>query len=190
MKIDTGGALEIEASAVRMLGLSVLGLVMTALSAVLALHVVPGVARGGLVEFCGWAGMVFFAACSAGILWRTLTAHGPVVTITPEGIRDTRVAAELIPWRAVDSIKVWESQGQRVLVLAVDPTVEQSLTLTRIARWSRGANRCLGADGLCITAQGLKLGFDDLLQASLSHARARHSHTAAALADLPDRPRW
>jgi len=190
MTIDTGRSLEIEASAVRMFGLAVLGVVMMAASAALALHVVSGPRPGSLAEFGCYAGMVFFGACTALILWRAFATRGPVVTITPEGIRDTRVAAELIPWRAVDGIKVWESNGQRVLVLAVDPAVEARLTLTRIARWTRSINRGLGADGLCITAQGLKLGFDDLVAASLSHARARHARAATAPPDLPDRPRW
>lgn len=188
MTSDTGGSLAIEASAARMFGLAALGAVMTALSAAAALHVFAGVRHGGVVEFAGWVGMVLFAACTVLGLWRAFTFRGPVVTITPEGIRDIRVAAEIIPWDAVSSIKVWESHGQRVLVLAVDPAVEEGLTLTRIARWTRGANRVLDADGLCITAQGLKLGFDAILAATLSHARCRRAPPPAAAAP-PDRPR-
>jgi hypothetical protein len=81
-----------------------------------------------------------------------LSVSGPVVTVTPEGIRDTRVAAEVIPWSAITGISTWQYRGQKIMVLAVDPATESGLTLTRIARWSRGANRALGADGLCIAA--------------------------------------
>jgi hypothetical protein len=87
------------------------------------------------------------------LLWRAFTTHGAVVAITPEGIRDGRVAAELIAWSAVSDIAIWENRAQPVMVLAVDPAVEAGLTLTRVARWTRGANRALGADGLCVTAQ-------------------------------------
>ena len=105
--------------------------------------------------------------------------RGPVITITQEGIRDRRVAAELIPWSAVRGIKIWEYRGQRVMVFAVDPTVETGLDLTRTVRWTRDANRSLGADGLCVTAQGLKIGFDDLLETTVAYARAWQSGAAA-----------
>jgi hypothetical protein len=46
---------------------------------------------------------------------------------------------------------------------AIDPAVERKLTLTRMARWSRGPNRALGADGLCIATTGLKIDYPALL---------------------------
>lgn len=178
-KIDTSRAVEIKASPVRMLGLAVLGLGMTALAAAVAADAIP-VPPGSLAEFGGYAGTAFFGACTVLLLWRAFTARGPVVTITREGIRDVRVAAEVIPWGAVNDVKIWESNGQRVMVLAVDPAIEDWLGLTRIARWTRGANRALGADGLCITAQGLKMGFDELLSTSLAYARAWQAGAAPA----------
>jgi hypothetical protein len=187
MMIDTRRAVEIEASPVRMLGFVVIGILMTAVSAAIALRALPNVAPGSLAEFYGRAGTVFFAGCTVVILWRALTMRGPVVTITHEGIRDRRVAAEIIPWSAVSDIGVWEYRGQRVMVLAVDPTVEAGLNLTRIARWTRGANRALG---LCVTALGLKVGFDELLETSSAYARAwksgapRKDSTPAALRDF------
>jgi hypothetical protein len=180
MMIDTPGAVEIEASLVRMLGLAALGLVATALSAATALHAFPNVAPGSLVEFYARAATVFCAACTVLILWRALTMRGPVVTITHEGIRDRRVAAEVIPWSAVKGINIWEHRGQRIMVLAVDLTVEAGLNLTRTARWTRNANRSLGADGLCVTAQGLKIGFDELLETAVAYARAWQSGAATA----------
>jgi hypothetical protein len=180
MTIDTRGAAEIEPSLVRMLSLAALGLILTAVLAAVALHVVLDVAPGSRLEFFGRAGTVFCAACTVLILWRAFAMRGPVVTITREGIRDRRVAAELIPWSAVNGIKVWEHRGQRTMVLAVDPTVEAGLSLTRTVRWTRDANRALGADGLCVTALGLKIGFDELLETSVAHARAWQSGAAAA----------
>jgi hypothetical protein len=96
MTIDTRCAVEIEASPIRMLGLAMLGVLMTALSAAFVLRVFP-VPPGSFAEFASYAGTVFFGACTAFILWRAITTRGPVVTITPEGIRDIRVAAEIIP---------------------------------------------------------------------------------------------
>ena len=63
--------------------------------------------------------MVFFSLCTIVGLWRLIAARGPVVTISPDGIRDTRVAAEFIPWNAVTAISTWKFRGQEAMVLAV-----------------------------------------------------------------------
>ncbi|HUI95625.1 MAG TPA: STM3941 family protein [Xanthobacteraceae bacterium] len=180
MSIDTHRAVEIEASPIRMLGFAALGLLMTALSAAIAVRAFPNVPPDSFAEFVGYAATVFFGSATLLVVWRAVTTHGPVVTITGEGIRDIRVAAEFIPWSAVSGIATWEYRRQRVMVLAVDPAAEAGLTLTRLTRWTRGANRALGADGLCVTAQGLKIGFDDLLATSLVYARAWQAGATAA----------
>jgi hypothetical protein len=59
------------------------------------------------------------------------------------------------------------------MVLAVDPEVEGKLHLSRIARWSRGANKRLGADGLCVTAQGLKIDYDELWSTAMAYWERR-----------------
>lgn len=125
-----------------------------------------------------YVGIPLFGACTLLALWRAFTAHGPVVTIAPQGIWDRRVAAEIIPWSAVKDIAVWKHRRQRYMVLMVDPAVEAGLHLTRMARWSRNANRALGADGLCVGSNDLKIGFDRLLSTSLAFARASPSSRA------------
>jgi hypothetical protein len=72
----------------------------------------------------------------------------------------------------VRNISTWSYQREKAMVLAVDPAVEDQLTLTAIARWTRGANRALGADGLCITARGLKISYDALLDTCIAYAQA------------------
>jgi hypothetical protein len=147
---------------------------LTTLSAGIAFHVLPDGHASGFREFVAYVGIVFFGLCTGVAVWRLLTVRGAVVTIKPEGIRDTRVAAELIPWNAITGISTWQYRGQRVMVLAVDPAVESRLTLTRIARWSRDPNRALGIDGVCVTATGLNIRYDSLLQTCLTQMqRAR-----------------
>jgi hypothetical protein len=175
MMIDTHRTVEIEASPIRMLGLAALGLVVTAVCAVL---VVPGVAPGR--ELIGYVSVAFFGALTLVHLWRTITIRGPVITISPEGIRDTRVAADLIPWSAINDISICQYRNQRIMVLAVDPTVEAGLRLTRIARWTRGANRSLGVDGLCVMTPELKIGFDELLTTTQAYAQASRSRGSIA----------
>jgi hypothetical protein len=96
-----------------------------------------------------------------------------VITISPEGIRDTRIATALIPWSAVSNISTWEFSNQKAMVLAIPPGVEDQLGLTRMARVTRDANCALGADGLCVTAAGVKIDYDTLLQTSLDYWHAK-----------------
>jgi hypothetical protein len=171
MNGEAGGVLEISQSPWRMIGLIAAGMLLTALSAGIAFHILPDLRASLYQQLISYVGVVFFALCTVILGWRLLTVRGAVVTVTPEGIRDTRVAAELIPWEAIARISTWQYRGQKVLVLAVDPAVERGLTLTRAARWSRKANRALGADGLCIVVTGLNIGYDKLLQTCMACAR-------------------
>jgi hypothetical protein len=175
MTIDTSRAVEIEASPMKLLGLAAIGVALTALSAAAALRVFPKIQPGSFAEFFGYVGVLFFGACALVAVWKALTSHGPVVTITQEGIRDRRIASDLIPWSAVNDISTWQHRRQRFMVLAVDPAVEAGLDLTRMARWTRNANRGLGADGFCLGTNDLKIGFDELLATTIAFANAAQS---------------
>ncbi|GIL00992.1 MAG: hypothetical protein BroJett030_08910 [Alphaproteobacteria bacterium] len=201
MTIDTSATLEVRYSLGRMLGLALLGVVMTVFCAVLAFRLIGGVAAGSFSQFAGFVGLAFFGFSTLLILWRLARGRGAVVTLTPQGLRDTRLAADLIPWTSVGAISTWSPgpargpglaarlwrrwggtgvQGlgeQRAIVLALDPRVEAGLNLGRIAGWTRGANRALGADGLCVTAAGLEIDHDRLLAAISAF------HQAAVTAD-------
>jgi hypothetical protein len=175
MSVEATAVVEIKQSPLRMLGLIAIGVVLTALCVGIAFHLFPDLHANLYQEFMAYAGVVFFGLCTIIGLWRLLSVSGPVVTITPDGIRDTRVAAEMIPWSAITGISTWQYRGQKIMVLAADPATEAGLTLTRIARWSRGANRALGADGLCIAVAGLSIKYDALLQTCMAHVQNRRT---------------
>ena len=99
--------------AVILLGVLAGALAMTGSSAAIALDLIPDIAAGSLNEFIGYAGTILFSICSAISGWRLLTIRGPVVTITPQGIRDTRIAAEFIPWTSVKQISTWNCVGRK-----------------------------------------------------------------------------
>jgi hypothetical protein len=128
----------------------------------LALRLYPSVPNDPATVTAGYSGLVFFSFCAAVAIWRLIAQRGAVVTLSPSGLLDRRVTGEPIPWRAIKSISTWQMQRQMVLVVAVDPAVEAGLTLTRLARWTRTANRTLGADGLVVSAHGLKVGYPTL----------------------------
>lgn len=170
MIIDATRTVEFHGSRGKLAGLVALGLGMTALS----LWIVLGglTPAGSLGELAGYAGVIFFGAATLLGCYRLATANRVVLTLSPEGIRDIRVADAVIPWAAVRSLSTWSMQGQQVLVIGVDPATEKNLPLTRIARWSRGANKALGADGLCVAPTGLGLSYDELLTLATHYAEA------------------
>lgn len=177
MPADTSRTLQIESSPAKLLGLAGLGVLMTAVSVFVAFLPADALPRTVLSHdkalIAGWLGAAFFGLCTLVALWRLFTARGTVITISPQGIRDTRIAEEFIPWSAITNISTWEFRNQKAMVLAVKPDIEDRLGLTRAAQWTRSANRALGADGLCITASGVKIDYDTLLQTTRDYAGAK-----------------
>jgi hypothetical protein len=169
MSTNETDVVEIKTSAPRTLGLIFLSILLTAFSAAIALDVLPGERIGLVHRALGIVGVLFFGLGTAAWLWRHLGRRGVVLTISREGVRDTRIAPEMIPWSAVRRMFTWEYSGQRILVLDVDPAVERTLHLSAIARWTRKANRKLGADGLCIATHGLRINYDELFELVRRH---------------------
>jgi hypothetical protein len=170
--IDTSRRVEIRASPWRMLRMAGLGMLMTAMSAVVGFRMIDNVPDGGLGQFAGLVGIFFFGLCTVIIFKRFLTVRGAVVTLGPEGIRDDRIARAFIPWTAIRRIGTWESYGQKVMVLEIDPLVEAKLPLARAVTWTREANRRLGVNGLGVSAQGLDVSYDTLLAMTTAYAEA------------------
>lgn len=159
---DATRTIEFHASPARLLTLLTFSAMSTVIAAVLAFRPFPAIPSDPAAVSAGYSGVVFFSFCAAVAIWRLIGQRGPIVTVSPAGLRDVRVAAEPIPWPAIRSISTMQMQRQMVLVLAIDPATEARLTLTRLARWTRSANRALGADGLVISAHGLKVGYPTL----------------------------
>lgn len=180
MNIDTSRTLRIENSLAKQLVLIGLGVLMTAVATAVAWLPGPPSDRKFLG---GYVGIGFFGLCTVVMLWRLITSRGPVITISAEGIHDTRLSTALVPWTAITGISTWSAGRQKIMVLAIRPDMEPRLGLTRFARWTRSANRAFGTDGLFISASGLKIDYDTLLRASLSYAHAKQQATGVPQID-------
>ena len=178
MDINTSKTMEIDGSPLKMVWLALLSIALTVACIAIVAGYIPKVHADDWKYWVAALGVLFFGFTTVMTIWRAVTMKGPVVTMTPDGILDTRVAANPIPWSAVRGISTWSQSGQKIMVLDVDPAVEKTLPLTRIARWSRGTNKKLGADGLCVTAQGLKTSYPKLLDAATAYARVAHARSA------------
>jgi hypothetical protein len=162
---QTSDVMEVKGSPMKLIGLFAVGVLLTGTSAALAFRWIPS--RNSVVV--GWFGLLFFGLCTTILLWRLLTAGRTVVTITSQGIKDARLSGDVVPWRGIQSLSTAQIKRQRFIVLAIDPSIEQQLTLKPIARLSRGPNRMLGINGLCISAAGLQINHDALFKACLAH---------------------
>src|SRR5262245_23800936 len=126
--------------------------------AAIVLGWIDGIEPWSKAWLAGWAGIVFFPFCAVLWLAQAMTP-GPVVTIGPRGVRDTRLSPDWIPWSAILRIAEAKIQRTRLLTLHIDPAFEATMRLTRVARWSRPANAAIGHRGLHITGVGLRGGF-------------------------------
>ena len=156
--------IEVKGSPVKLFGLTILGMGMTVLSALVAFQFIP-VEDGSFNQFMGWIGMLFFGLATAIGISRLFTFNKTVMTLSTAGLHDTRISARPVPWEAIEDFGVWEMQRQKIIVISVLPETEASIGMTRMARWSRAANAKLGANGLCFSAAGLSVGHEALLSA-------------------------
>ena len=157
MAIDTTRTIEIKQSPWEMLKMLAIGIGFVATSIFIAY-------QGNIFYLAiGIFGIVFFGALTLFVLWRLVTQIGPVVTVSPKGVRDKRVAAEVIPWSGITDISTWSAYNQPAIILAVRPEVEKRLRLSLMTRLTRRANTSLGADGLAIASQGLGMKHDELV---------------------------
>jgi hypothetical protein len=95
---DTSRTIEIEGSPAKLILLSVLGLVMTGASLFVVLY--PPLRTDIMAQIVGYFGTLFFGLCTLIGFVRLVRAGRPVVTISPRGIQDVRVASDTIPWAA------------------------------------------------------------------------------------------
>ncbi|MBN9267471.1 MAG: hypothetical protein J0I75_23445 [Hyphomicrobium sp.] len=172
MAIDTTRTIEIRLSPWRMIGT----IAVSAAFVLISLFITP--AHGAIGEVVGGLGVAFFGFVALVALWRLLALRGPIVTVSPRGVRDMRLTREIVPWSAIHGISTWSAYNQPAIVLAVDPAYERALKLTTMARLTRPLNTAVGADGLCIASQGLKMGHEALLETITAYwHRARGDRT-------------
>ena len=172
--MKTARTIEIEASLTTMVLLAGANGVAAAVSIAIATGALAMTADVRDIMI-GAIGTAVFGLGLAIALCRLVMRGGPVVTIAPEGIRDTRVAGEMVPWSAVGKVFTWEDYRQKVMVVAVDSRTERTLTRTWIARMRRDADRRMGAEGLCVTALGLRTSHETLLATTLAYLEAWRS---------------
>jgi len=197
MAIDTSKTMEIRVSRWKVLAVLVGALVLAGGSAAMAIDQMNSANSSTYREFVGIGGVLFFgfgffAQLVAAYKWR-----GPVVTLSPEGIRDIRMSHELVPWSAVHDIttlsgtdpKMQEAIASympvrtrasdrqinklRFVILSVDPGIKAQLVASRrLGKWAMTLDKAYGVDGIAINPQQLSVNFDTLLGAVKAYWQA------------------
>lgn len=188
--IDASHDLEIGPCVMRLRLLVAAGFAMTLLSASLAftpsfafksgLAFTPSFAFdwwgdiGAYDTVMGYLGVALFGSITCWLIWMLPTERGPVVILTPYGIRDLRIGNEFLLWESIADVSAEECRGRKVIVLAPTPALQRQLSCIRAA--ARGAPN----DRIVIRPEGLATDFDTLLRA------CRDCHAASSQAAASD----
>jgi hypothetical protein len=154
--IDASNDLEISLCKTQLRLLVAAGFAVTLLSAGLALAW-----WGGMSDYdtaMGYAGVALFGPITCWLIWVLPAERGPVVIVTPYGIRDLRIGNEFLLWDSIAEISAEERRGRKVIVLTPTPALQRQLCSIR------GLARGVTDDRIVIRSEGLATDFDTLLR--------------------------
>lgn len=164
VSIEAPRDLEINQCTTHLRLLVAAGFAMTLFSASLAFDWWDGL--GDYDTTVGYAGVALFGLVTVRLIWLLPAERGPVLIVTPYGIRDLRIGNEFLLWDSIAEISAEECRGHKMIVLT--PTLALQRQLCTI----RGLARRAQNDRIVIDAGGLATDFDTLLRA------CRDCHTA------------
>lgn len=176
--IDASHDLEIGPCTTQLRLLVAAGFAMTLLSATLAFDWWGGLWGDGVGDYdttIGYAGVALFGLITSRLIWMLPAERGPVVIVTPYGIRDFRIGHEFLLWDSIAEISAEECRGHKIIVLTPTPALQRQLGSIRALA------RCAKGDRIIIRLEGLATDFETLLRAcrdchAASNPRAALQH--------------
>ncbi|WP_283814380.1 STM3941 family protein [Bradyrhizobium japonicum] len=172
--------IEIGYSPLRLVGLIGAGVLMTVASASLAFQWIAiggsgpaGTLRGAVGVVAGYVGLAFFGLGTVAAVWLWRRVEGPIVVISRDGIRDRRIAEEVIPWKLVEDIS--HQNRERFLLLRLSRAADYIRFHIGPKRHPiQLTNRTLGVDKVQIGTAGFNVTTEMLLETCRTyHAAAR-----------------
>ncbi|WP_271571912.1 hypothetical protein [Bradyrhizobium sp. CCBAU 11386] len=174
VSIDAAHDLETNPCATYLRLLVASGFAMTLLSASLAFDWWDGL--GDYDTTVGYAGVALFGLVTSRLIWMLPAERGPVVIVTPHGIRDRRIGNEFLLRESIAEVSTGERRGHRMILPA--PTRALQRQLARIRAGIRSTSRGAQDDRIVIRPDGLATDFDTLLRACRDCHAASYSRTA------------
>ena len=118
----------------------------------------------------------YFSFSAAGLLllvlvalaWQFVATRGDVFVVSSAGLKDVRLAREMIPWAAIRNLRVVTTglySESNVLQIDLEPEWSSNIHLTKMARFQIGSNRPFGINGLRTSLSNLTVSEDVLLSA-------------------------
>jgi len=176
--VDASHDLEINPCATRLRLLVAAGFAMTLLSASLAFDWWDGL--GDYDTTLGYAGVAVFGLITSRLIWRLPDERGPVVIVTPYGIRDLRCGNEFLLWESISEISAEDDRGHKAIVLTPTPALQRQLCTihAKIRAESRAVPNDRQNSRIVIRMEGLATDFDTLLRACRDFHAASNVRTA------------
>lgn len=172
--LDVSDDLEIRPCVTQLRLLVAAGFAMTLLSATLAFDWWDAV--GDYDTTLGYVGVAVFGPVTSWLIWMLPAERGPVVIVTPYGIRDLRIGNEFLLWDSIAEISAGECRGHKTIVLTPTPALQQQLCIIRHS--ARRAQDDRQNSRIVIRSEGLATDFDTLLRACRDCHAASHPRTA------------
>ncbi|MBR0784452.1 STM3941 family protein [Bradyrhizobium iriomotense] len=173
-RVDASHDLEVNQCATRLRLLVAAGFAMMLFSASLAFDWWDSL--GDYDTAVGYAGVAVFGLITGWLIWLLPGERGPVVIVTPYGIRDLRIGNEFLLWESIAEISTEDRRGHRMIVLTPTPALQQQLSCIRGR--SRATPRGAQQDQIVISSEGLATDFDTLQRACRDCHAASDARTA------------
>jgi hypothetical protein len=154
---ESGDDLEIGRSASYLRPLIGVGFVLTLLNASAAI----GWWGTGDFGMAGFAGVVLFGLVTCRLIWMLPADRGPVVIVSRYGIRDLRVGNEFLLWDSIAEVSVGKLHRRDAVMLKLSPELQKQRGCIK----ARPGRLAAGSDHVVVSAEGLAINFDTLLQA-------------------------
>jgi hypothetical protein len=164
--------IEIGYSSLRLLRLLGLGILMTSLCVAVAFNWYHSASIGLFRMAVGYFGVVFFGFATCKSVWLLISARKPVVFIRRDGICDARISNELIAWKSVQKISIWQHRRQKLVILKLTPLLANRLIGSRLKRLISVANKAFGADGVAVSTAALTMDAETLFDTCRRYSAA------------------
>lgn len=102
-----------------------------------------------LALLIGVVGIIMFGSATVQATARLFGSRHPVLFLTRDGFKDSRISSDWIPWSTILSLSDYRGKG---LILDVDPQFVRKLRLGFVTRFTRTTNRFFGYRGLWVAA--------------------------------------
>ena len=173
--IDPSQTVEVSASALQLLGsLALTVLASLGIAAAVWLNA-PILTTTALIAFLiGTAVLIGLSFVLARLMFRS---SEPVVTISPEGVCDRRLSADLVSWRDIEDIRPRRNHQAPVIELVLRKEADKAMTYKPLPRLLRSYHRLSNSVRFAVSAHGLKIGHRQLLETLKAYAEAHGPET-------------